>query len=106
MNRRELIRLGAGAALGMGSVPGTALSTEAPDANDVEQWGTFEAAFRGPSAGNPFIDTKFRARFTLEHRSVEVAGFYDGDGTYRVRFMPDMPGWWSYETDSNVPELR
>jgi len=36
---------------------------------------------------------------------VEVPGFYDGDGKYLVRFMPDMQGRWSYETKANRWEL-
>ncbi len=38
-------------------------------------------------------------------QSIEVTGFYDGDGTYRVRFMPDAPGVWRYETKSKRKEL-
>jgi hypothetical protein len=36
---------------------------------------------------------------------VTVDGFYDGDGVYRVRFMPDTPGQWSYTTHSNRQAL-
>jgi hypothetical protein len=36
---------------------------------------------------------------------VEVEGFYDGDGVYRVRFMPDELGNWSYTTSSNIGAL-
>ena len=106
MNRREWMKLSAGAALGMHSAMGDAFSAETRHAEEVEQWGTFEAAFQGPSAGNPFTDTKLTARFTLQHRTVEVAGFYDGEGTYRVRFMPDTLGTWSYEAESNAAELH
>jgi hypothetical protein len=34
-----------------------------------------------------------------------VAGFYDGDGTYRLRFMPTEQGRWHYTTHRNRPEL-
>src|SRR5262249_11900045 len=30
---------------------------------------------------------------------------YDGDGVYRLRFMPDRPGAWRYTTRSNRAEL-
>jgi hypothetical protein len=33
--------------------------------------------------------------FTLGFRSIPVQGFYDGDGQYRIRFMPDTQGEWS-----------
>ena len=61
----------------------------------VEQWGLFEAALPGPADGNPFTEVRFTATFTHGGKSVDVTGFYDGDGIYRVRFMPDAPGEWS-----------
>ena len=67
----------------------------------VERWGTYELTLEGPSEGNPFVDAAFGARFRCGHRTVDVDGFYDGDGLYRVRFMPDTVGEWSYETRSN-----
>jgi len=72
----------------------------------IEQWGMFELALHGPSAGNPFKDVTLTAVFTLEHRQVQVTGFYDGAGIYRIRFMPDAPGRWSYVTASSAAELQ
>ena len=43
--------------------------------------------------------------FALDNRRVPAPGFYDGDGVYRVRFMPDTEGEWTYRTRSNVPAL-
>ena len=67
----------------------------------VHQWDIFELELKGPADGNPFLDVQVKARFTDGSRSMEVAGFYDGDGVYRVRFMPDHTGVWHYETKSN-----
>src|SRR6266568_3765228 len=93
MNRREVIRLGAATAA---AAFDPALLSAAPPAKgkttvgtDVEQWGMFEVALPGPFSGNPFKEVTLTATFTLEHRSVKVTGFYDGEGTYRLRFMPD-----------------
>lgn len=58
----------------------------------IEQWGLYELALPGPSDGNPFVDVAFGAQFRHKHRSVEVDGFYDGAGLYKVRFMPDTQG--------------
>jgi hypothetical protein len=79
----------------------------APIAADVEQWGIFEASFEGPSTGNPFTDVELSARFTQGDggRAQTVAGFYDGGGVYRVRFMPGARGEWRFTTASNRPEL-
>ncbi len=45
------------------------------------------------------------ATFEQSGRALEVTGFYDGAGTYRVRFMPDTVGAWTYRTRSNRPQL-
>lgn len=73
--------------------------------SSVEQWGTFELSLRGPTSGNPFIDVTVSAEFRMKNRTVAADGFYDGDGVYRIRFMPDVPGTWTYRTHSNRPEL-
>ncbi|HEX8202652.1 MAG TPA: DUF5060 domain-containing protein [Isosphaeraceae bacterium] len=71
----------------------------------LEQWGIYEVALEGPSAGNPFTEVELSARFSLGEDAVTVAGFYDGAGVYRVRFMPGRPGAWRYETRSNRAAL-
>jgi hypothetical protein len=81
------------------------VASDAVSKDVVEQWGTYEASFSGPSAGNPFRDIELRARFQNGERAVEVNGFYDGDGVYRIRFMPTAPGTWTYVTTSNHPTL-
>ena len=72
----------------------------------VEQWGIFEAACSGPPGGNPYLDVQWSATFTQGDRAVVVPGFWDGEGTYRVRFSPPTPGEWRYETRSATPELN
>src|SRR5215472_1431535 len=74
-------------------------------AQNVERWGAFETSLPGPSTGNPFLDVRFGAHFRFGHRVIDVDGFYDGAGVYRVRFMPDEIGAWSYTTFSNVAAL-
>lgn len=72
---------------------------------EVERWGRFELALRGPSAGNPFQEVWLTARFQYKNLVIEPDGFYDGNGTYRIRFMPDRTGVWRYVTRSNRKEL-
>jgi hypothetical protein len=74
--------------------------------NQIERWGVFEASLEGPEEGNPFVDVQLSARFRFGHRVVDVEGFYDGNGIYRVRFMPDTAGVWRYVTSSNCEELN
>ncbi|HML20907.1 MAG TPA: DUF5060 domain-containing protein [Aggregatilinea sp.] len=71
----------------------------------VEQWGIFELELNGPHHGNPFLSVSFGAEFRQGDRRISVNGFYDGDGCYRVRFMPDAAGEWQYTTYSSAPEL-
>jgi len=77
----------------------------AQEKTTVSRWDTFELTLDGPSTGNPFIDVELHAEFRLGNRTVRARGFYDGDGTYRIRFMPDTLGAWTYRTSSNSPAL-
>lgn len=72
---------------------------------EVEQWDQFELTLKGRVEGNPFLDVQLSARFQYKNYIVEPDGFYDGEGTYRVRFMPDRPGIWRYVTVSSQEEL-
>ena len=75
-------------------------------AADIEKWGVFEAVFPGPDDGNPFVDVVLDADFALGVRLVSAPGFYDGEGIYRIRFMPDTEGEWTFRTRSNAPALN
>jgi hypothetical protein len=70
-----------------------------------ERWGIAEIELTGPRGGNPFVDVQLSATFELGNEKQTVAGFYDGDGMYRIRFMPETVGAWRYVTESNVGEL-
>jgi hypothetical protein len=71
----------------------------------VERWGLFEAEFAGPAEGNPFVEVWISAVFRHGDERTEVSGFYDGEGRYRIRFMPDRVGEWSFATRSDEPAL-
>lgn len=62
----------------------------------VERWGVFEAALPGKTAGNPFTDYRIQGVFSGPAEEVTVRGFYDGDGIYRVRFMPSFEGKYTF----------
>ena len=62
------------------------------------KWDIFEQVFSGPREGNPFAEVSFGATFRCGMRQVPVEGFYDGEGRYVVRFMPDWEGRWSFVT--------
>jgi hypothetical protein len=94
ITRRDVLKLAAA----------TALAAEAPAQTPV--YGIFELTLSGPADGNPFAEVTLAAEFSLDRRTVKVTGFYDGDGRYRIRFMPGTPGLWSYRTASNRRELN
>ena len=71
----------------------------------TEQWGLVEIEFQGPSNGNPFAEVELSAEFRLGETALTAPGFYDGEGTYKVRFMPPEQGEWSFKTGSNATEL-
>jgi hypothetical protein len=79
--------------------------TTANDDAVTEQWGIFELSFNGPREGNPFLDVQFGARFYQDDTVINASGFYDGDGIYRVRCMPERTGNWRYVTRSSHSEL-
>jgi hypothetical protein len=71
----------------------------------VERWDVFEVGLKGPVEGNPFVDVDLSAEFTDGQSTVRVSGFYDGEGGYILRFMPEGLGTYRYRTKSNVKEL-
>jgi hypothetical protein len=75
-------------------------------AGAAEQWGLFEATFSGPAGGNPYLDVAWSATFSQGARHITVPAFWDGGGTYKVRFSPPAPGEWRYETRSATPALN
>ena len=91
--------------------PGETASAQVRVPDHAEKWGVFELELRGPKEGNPFTDVKLEAEFVFAggreevKRAVKVSGFYDGEGVYRIRFMPDAEGEWRYRTMSNARSL-
>jgi hypothetical protein len=72
----------------------------------TEKWDIFEISINGPSKGNPYKDVQLKATFSHGNKTIEIHGFYDGEGVYKIRFMPATEGEWSYITSSNIKELN
>jgi hypothetical protein len=108
MDRRDVLKLSAATLLSSLN-PGALASADASGAQgatQVEQWGMFVIAFTQKLTGNPFQDVSLSAVFTQGHREIRVSGFYDGNDTFRIRFMPDTTGNWTYITQSSLPALQ
>ena len=71
----------------------------------VECWDRFELSFKQVTKGNPF-DTRLSATFVCGKEKKTVEGFYDGENTYRIRFMPAVAGEWRYVTSSSIGAMN
>ena len=72
----------------------------------AEKWGIFEIAVEGPSGGNPFTEQEISGTFCSPFETVHTPGFYDGNGVYRVRFMPSFTGKYTYKIESTFGEAE
>lgn len=71
----------------------------------VACWDIFELTIHADAPGNPFVGISFYATFTNGKETFKPEGFYDGEGNFKVRFMPDSIGKWTYTTRSNFKPL-
>ncbi|MES2391708.1 MAG: DUF5060 domain-containing protein [Acidobacteriota bacterium] len=105
MNRRQMLQLSMTAAAAAVAPAIAEAEQRSTVSGKVEQWNMHEITLHGPTDGNPFLDVTLTATFSLDHRNVDVTGFYDGNGLYRIRFMPDTPGHWTWRTASSSTAL-
>ncbi|MFF2315192.1 DUF5605 domain-containing protein [Arthrobacter sp. NPDC058097] len=70
------------------------------------KWAAFEIELKGPNHGNPFTDVELTADFSSNGAGLRVPGFYDGDGTYRIRLLVPESGQWNFTTASNARSLN
>ncbi len=67
----------------------------------IGKWDMFEVSCKGTAEGNPFTERTITGIFTGKQETVTVNGFYDGDGLYRVRFMPSFEGEYTYRIEGD-----
>jgi len=78
----------------------------AATAVDIQQYHRHDFPLRATAGGNPF-DVTLSAEFTGPGGvRLNVPGFYDGDGTWKIRFSPTQVGQWSMTTSSSLPALN
>ena len=71
-------------------------------AKTIEKWGIFEVTVSGPKEGNPFCDQWIKGTFCCKNEKKTVDGFYDGDGVYKVRFMPSFAETYSFKVTGSA----
>ena len=70
-------------------------------AKTIEKWDVLEATISGPNEGNPFCDQWIKGTFCCKNEKKTVDGFYDGDGVYKVRFMPSFTDEYTFEIEAS-----
>lgn len=86
-----------------GSVAPASAAAEHPAA--VRRYERWELRLAGPSHGNPFVDVALSARIAGPGGVAVVPGFYDGDGAYVVRYLPETAGRHSFTVQSTARSL-
>jgi hypothetical protein len=73
----------------------------------VQQWGRTVLSFESAAyEGNPFeIELSVEFTHAASGATLRLPGYYDGDNTWRVGFMPTTNGEWRWVTDSENPSL-
>jgi hypothetical protein len=72
----------------------------------TEQWERYEISYQYTAKSNGVFETQLSATFRQNDNIINVAGFYDGNNTFKIRFMPTLTGVWHYVTHSNIPQLN
>lgn len=72
---------------------------------EVEKWDIQEIICCGETTGNPFVDYNIQGIFRGKNETVTAQGFYDGNGIYKVRFMPSFEGEYNFEIKGSFGDV-
>lgn len=72
--------------------------------SSIPRWDVYEIEIDGPKKGNPFTEQTVSAVFQGANETKKVEGFYDGDGVYKVRFMPSFTGQYTFSVTASFWE--
>ena len=68
----------------------------------MRQYETFELTFQGDTLSENWAQIDLTAEFTCWDITKTVRGFYDGEGRYIVRFLPEQAGTWHWKVTGCV----
>ena len=68
----------------------------------MKQYEMFELQFNGQKPAGSEALTDVTAEFSNGEESWKVKGFHDGDGTYKVRFLPQKTGTYTWKVSGAV----
>jgi len=77
-----------------------------PSSIHVTKWSRAEFIFSISNNPKHFTSTWMVATFKNGNINKTVRGFYDDDGRFILRFMPQQEGNWEFITQSNIDELN
>ncbi|MBF0432025.1 MAG: DUF5060 domain-containing protein [Fibrobacteria bacterium] len=87
---------------------GTTDTTTVEPSGDVGKYRRYKVTLKNSSyTGNPFeleVDGTFT--HTASGKKIMLPGYYDGNDTWEIGFMPTEIGEWTYTTSSVDPELN
>ena len=68
---------------------------------EIEVWDVFSLRLHSDTKyDNPFREVSVEAEFSRGTKTVRIEGFYDGEGDWIIRFMPQEAGEWEFVTYS------
>ncbi|OUP80771.1 hypothetical protein B5F07_19900 [Lachnoclostridium sp. An169] len=68
----------------------------------MKRYETFELTFSGPEPEGSQALADIQAKFSCGDETWNVKGFYDGNGTYKVRFLPQKEGHYTWAVSGVV----
>ena len=68
----------------------------------MKQYEMFELVFPGDALSDRWAQIDLTAEFTCKDERKTLRGFYDGDGRYIVRFLPETAGEWHWKVSGAV----
>lgn len=68
----------------------------------MRQYETFELTFRGDMLTEAYAQIPLTAEFICKEEHKTIKGFYDGDGIYKVRFLPRFQGEYHWKVSGIV----
>jgi len=82
-----------------------ALEADALERGEVHVWEAQEITFQSAREyANPYADVTSWIELEGPGFAKRVYGFWDGDRTYKVRFVATAPGEWHWRASSNHPD--
>ena len=68
----------------------------------IEKMGAFfEVTVKRSQRGKSICDQWIKGTFCCKNEKKTVDGFYDGDGIYKVRFMPSFTDEYTFEIEAS-----